>query len=393
MLPNDSTRPAVIFVDDEPRILKAIQRVVSHEPYDALFAEGGAQALEILHGAQVQVMVCDLKMPRMDGLTLFKRVQQDYPEIIRIVLSAITDIEPILEAIYVGNIYRYITKPYIERELLATIRQALDSWQVQKDKRDLQDQLAEHNRLLERRVKERTAQLLAIQRQAELGRYASQIVHNLKNPLQAVSGQISLALMSLHRKDRGLAAVEKHLQHMRDAADRLTNIVSGILQHATDADHFTSAEIQLNQVIEDEVQFFEANETFKYEADKKIDLDPDLPAIWANRSHLQQILDNLINNALDAMAECRPKILTIATHARDGFVLLTVADTGTGIDPGNRPLIFLPDFTTKPPGKGTGLGLASVKTMVESYGGRIEVHPNHPQGAKFVISLPVRQSE
>lgn len=381
-----------MFVDDEPQILKAIKRVIRNEPYQSLFAQGGAQALEQLQQTRVQVIVSDLKMPEMDGLTLLKKVQQIYPHTIRMVLSAVTDIEPVLEAVHVGKIYRYLTKPYDERELVQTIRQALDLWQIRKDKRDLQAQLAEQNRWLEKRAKERTAQLLAIERQAELGRYAAQIVHNLKNPLQAVMGQISLAKLTLSGEDRSIAAVEEHLDHMEAAADNLTRIVSGILRHAKNPVQFDIEWTQLNEVIDNELQFFEANQIFKYEVDKQIHLDGDLPAVWANPLHLQQIVDNLINNALDAMAECQPKILTITTYADKKRVFLTVCDTGTGIDPKDLPFIFLPDFTTKPPDKGTGLGLASVKAMVESYGGHIEVQPNAPQGAKFIVILPVKKS-
>lgn len=72
---------------------------------------------------------------------------------------------------------------------------------------------------------------------------------------------------------------------------------------------------------------------------------------------------------------------------------MSVCDTGTGIAPESLPFIFEPDFTTKPPEKGTGLGLASVKTMVESYAGRVETAPNFPQGTQFVVALPITKQE
>jgi len=388
---NKISKLAVMFVDDEPQVLKAIRRVVRHEQYDTRFAEGAIQALEILKQTQVQVVVSDLSMPEMDGLALLKRVQQDYPETIRIVLSAVTDIDPILQAIHVGKVYRYITKPYDERELVMTVRQALDAWMVQKEKHDLQAQLAEHNRSLETRVKERTEQLLAIERQAELGRYAAQIVHNLKGPLQVVFGQLSLAKLSLSRDDRSSEGIELHLSRMEAAVDNLARIVSGILRHAKNTAQYDNEWTQLNQIIKNELQFFEVNETFKYDVEKQIHLTTDLPSVWANPLHLQQIVDNLINNALDAMVDCQSKILVITTHAENGYAIMTICDNGAGIDSKHLPLIFQPEFTTKPPDKGTGLGLASVKTMVEGYGGRVEVQSNFPQGAKFVVILPLKQ--
>jgi two-component system, sensor histidine kinase and response regulator len=386
-----SSKLAVMFVDDEPKILKALRRVVRREPYQVFFASGGAEALAKMRQTPVQVVVSDLNMPEMDGLALLQAVRRDYPETIRIVLSAITEIEPILEAIHLGNIYRYITKPYNNEELLLIIQQALDAWKVQEEKRELQIQLAEHNRLLETRVRERTEQLLAMQRPAELGRYAAQIVHNLKGPLQAIVGFTALARMSLPNGDRNLETIAANLKSVESAADNLAHIVSGILRHAKNSDRFNNQWTQLNQVVGDELQFFDANNIFKYQVKKEIVLDPDLPMIWANPLHLQQIVDNLIHNALDAMAESEPRQLTITTRAEAEMdcVCLSLSDTGTGIDPQIVPLIFQPDFTTKPIDKGTGLGLASVKAMVESYGGRIEVFANPPHGARFDVVLPI----
>lgn len=144
----------VLFVDDETQILKGIKRVIRKQPFQALYAEGGQQALAVLERQSVQVIVSDLKMPEMDGLTLLQQVQRRYPEIIRMVLSGVTDIDPVLEAIHVGRVYRYITKPYDDRELLSIINQALDTWRIQQENRNLLAQLSEQNRMLERQVEE-----------------------------------------------------------------------------------------------------------------------------------------------------------------------------------------------------------------------------------------------
>jgi signal transduction histidine kinase len=389
MVESQPPNPMVIFVDDEPLLLKSVNRIVRNEPYNKQFAATGWQALEIMRQTRVHVIVSDLKMPEMDGLTLLKKVRRDYPDTVRIILSGQTDINTALESVHAGNVYRYITKPYDERELVQTIRQALDTWQIQEEKRQLQARLAEQNKLLEKRVKERTEQLLAIERQAELGRCAAQIVHNLKNPLQAVIGHIAIVKASLESNTPNMAAIQKNLNFMDKAADNLTRIISGILQHVKNSDHYAHQWTQLNQVIENSLQFFEANDAYKYEVEKEFHLADDLRLIWLNPLHLQQILDNLIKNALDAMQDCRQKRLTITTHSGPNEVIMEVCDTGTGIEPENLPLIFEPDFTTKPPDKGTGLGLASVKTMVESYAGRVEAAPNPPQGTKFIVALPI----
>ncbi len=385
---NNPETPKVIFVDDEPGILNAMKRIVRHEPYDAHFAATSWQALEILEQDRVHVIVSDLKMPEMDGLALLKKVGRDYPETVRIILSGRTDTNTVLEAMHEGQVYRYITKPWDEHELVQTIHQALDVWRIQEEKRSLQARLAEQNRLLERRVEERTAQLMAIERQADLGRCAAQVVHNLKSPLQAIVGYISIIKASLANDSPNMAAIRKNLDCMDKATDNLTCIISGILQHAKHADRYAHQWTQLNQVIETSLQFFEADNSFKYEVEKQIELEGNLPQIWGNPLHLQQILDNLIKNALDAMQGCQEKRLTVTTTTTSNEIIMEVSDTGTGIDPSILPFIFEPDFTTKPPDKGTGLGLASVKTMVESYSGRVEIAPNLPQGTRFIVALP-----
>jgi signal transduction histidine kinase len=106
---------------------------------------------------------------------------------------------------------------------------------------------------------------------------------------------------------------------------------------------------------------------------------------------IKQIVNNLITNAIDAMEVCNPKRLSVATRVWNNQVELSIADTGVGIDTDDIAKIFSPDFTTKPVGKGTGLGLASVKTMVEAYNGSISVESQKGQGATFRVRLPVAE--
>lgn len=96
----------------------------------------------------------------------------------------------------------------------------------------------------------------------------------------------------------------------------------------------------------------------------------------------------MIKNAVDAMEQVPIKRLTIQTFESDGQVVMRVSDTGPGIPEAQLENIYAPDFTTKPEGKGTGLGLASVKTMVDAYGGSIQLASTSGQGTTFDIRLP-----
>lgn len=143
---------SVLFVDDEPEVLSAINRLMINEPYDLLFSESGEDALNILKNNDVHVAVIDLRMPKMDGFSLLKKIEHLDPNIIRLVLSVSADSNSILSATNKGNVYRYITKPWNNKELKIIIKQSVHLFDVQQDKRDLLEKLEEKNILLEEKL-------------------------------------------------------------------------------------------------------------------------------------------------------------------------------------------------------------------------------------------------
>lgn len=101
----------ILFVDDESDLLSSLRRFLRREPYQTLFANSGHEALEILTARTIDIIVSDLRMPEMDGLALLARVKDDYPDIIRLILSATRDVEQTIEAINTGEVYRFMSKP------------------------------------------------------------------------------------------------------------------------------------------------------------------------------------------------------------------------------------------------------------------------------------------
>lgn len=125
----------ILFVDDEEKILKALERSLLDEPYEALFANSGKKALEILNREEVHVLVTDMRMPEMSGLELLKIVKKEYPYVIRLVLSGYTDIDTLLAAINQGDILRFIPKPWkFDEELKTTIRQAIEFYDLHSER-------------------------------------------------------------------------------------------------------------------------------------------------------------------------------------------------------------------------------------------------------------------
>ena len=117
----------VLFVDDEEKILRSLKRGLIDEPYKSLFAKSGKEALEILKQNEVHVLVTDMRMPEMPGLELLKIVKEEYPHIVRMVLSGYTQVTTLLTAINQGEIFKFITKPWqLEEEFKPAIQEAVE---------------------------------------------------------------------------------------------------------------------------------------------------------------------------------------------------------------------------------------------------------------------------
>jgi putative nucleotidyltransferase with HDIG domain len=157
---------AVLFVDDEGNILKAVQRLLRNEPWNVLTASRGSEALEILDQTPAQVVVSDQRMPEMSGVDLLQAIRERRPNVVRMMLTGYTEMNVAVEAINRGEIFRLITKPWNDEELKATLRQAFDHFDLKEEIKRLNQvtreqnlKLQDMNRNLEQNVRDRTKQL------------------------------------------------------------------------------------------------------------------------------------------------------------------------------------------------------------------------------------------
>ena len=143
----------VLFVDDEKKILTSLKRGLLDEPYETLFANSGKEALEILMREEVHVIVTDMRMPEMTGLELLRIVKEEYPHIVRMVLSGYTQISTLLTAINQGEVYKYITKPWkLEEDFRPSIREAIDYYDLRSERDKLAVEVEVHKDKLEEKV-------------------------------------------------------------------------------------------------------------------------------------------------------------------------------------------------------------------------------------------------
>lgn len=127
----------VLLVDDDTNALLAMTRLLRHEPYRLLTAGSGGAALELIRAMKIQVVVSDERMPGMSGVELLSHVRRESPETTRIMLTGVGRFETALDAINVGAIYRFFTKPYNDIELGVAIRQAVEHGQLIEEARRL----------------------------------------------------------------------------------------------------------------------------------------------------------------------------------------------------------------------------------------------------------------
>jgi two-component system, NtrC family, sensor kinase len=252
------------------------------------------------------------------------------------------------------------------------------------DEQRMRDQIDE----LERRTNElREAQdgLVRTERLASVGRLAAGLAHEIGNPIAALLGLEDLLLQG------GLDPSEEHdfLVRMRQETERIHRVLHDLLDFARPASAPAGRDADKPGVvldaIDDVVALVRPQRSFQDIA-LTVDVANDLPPVTLGRERTMQVLLNLLLNAADATG--RRGHISLRAERRDGGVRLSVEDDGPGVDPSIEKRLFEPFATTKEVGKGTGLGLAVCRGLVESVGGSIAFDRDHRPGARFVVELP-----
>jgi CheY-like chemotaxis protein/anti-sigma regulatory factor (Ser/Thr protein kinase) len=219
-----------------------------------------------------------------------------------------------------------------------------------------------------------------------IGTLAGGIAHDFNNILTPLMGYAELALGRMAPD----GPVRDDISQVLAAARRAVELVRQILAISRHDKIDAQVPVALDLLVKETVRFLRASFPANVEIGTR--LEPGCPPVFGDSGQLQQVLINLCTNARDAML---PKggVLDIAIESAEGpggepLVRLSVGDTGDGIPPGNLDRIFDPYFTTKPKGKGTGLGLAVTQGIVRGLGGRIHAESVVGRGSVFVVTLP-----
>ena len=257
-------------------------------------------------------------------------------------------------------------------------------WSIVRDitrQKELERKLQDYTTNLEKLVEVRTIQLKEAERLAAIGSTAGMVGHDIRNPLQAIVGDLYLAKSDLadmpeNKEKEGLqeslAEIEKNVEYIDKIVQDLQDFAKTLKPVAKETDlEEVFNEVLFKSDIEEKV---EASCEVQNEA-RKLVSDPDL---------LKRILSNLVSNSVQAMP-MGGKLMILAFKDADA-VVITVEDTGVGIPEEVRPKLFTPLFTTK--AKGQGFGLAVIKRMTEAMGGSVTFESEVDKGTKFIVRLP-----
>lgn len=224
--------------------------------------------------------------------------------------------------------------------------------------------------------------LVQSEKMAAVGTLSAGLAHEVKNPLSAVLGYAQLSKRKLEQPE----ALKQHLDTIENETRRCNEIIGNLMQFSRQ-EKGEHSRISVNEVVQKSIAIVDHQLSLK-DVQIESDLAQDLPPVSGNANQLQQVLMNLMINAQQAIGEGGGTV-DLATSIEGESVLITVSDTGPGIDEDVVAKIFEPFYTTKPAGQGTGLGLSVTYGIIQDHGGDISVKRADSGGAKFVIELPL----
>lgn len=429
----------LVLVDDSMMILKHAEQILKRSgiPIDIVTCQSGPELLKICKDQDVDIVLLDIVMPKMDGIEVLKRIKQDpmLKMIDVLMFSSLSDKETLRDCFELGAT-DYIAKPIDELEFDARIKSAVRKKNLEKAGINYLNEIQEHNeelRAVNAQLQDAQNQLIQQEKLASVGHLAAGVAHEINNPLGFVTSNVAtlrkytgkyrlateLAIsfvettgmeelnpearipfraMKDYLKKNDFEFINEDLEDLfKDTSEglaRVGKIVKGLRNFSRIDQINEMSAYNLNEGIENTL-IISRNE-IKYAAEVKLQIE-EIPDICASGGQINQVILNLLLNAASAVkSKHEPNLGVILLHtwADSDSVHLMISDNGTGIPPEHLNTIFNPFFTTKPVGEGTGLGLSiSYDIIVNKHHGMLNVESKLGEGSDFHISLPIHCPE
>lgn len=370
----------IVLIDDEADIREVTAITLQDAGYRVATAADGQAGLTLFAECAPQIVITDIRMPRMDGLAVLESIKQSDQDTEVIVVTAFGEMDLAIRALQL-DASDFITKPINDESLHLALRRAQERYTARKQARD-------YTALLEKRNADQ-ARILHRDKMMSLGRLAASVVHEINNPLSGILNYLRLMARVLNRGPLDAehqAKFETYLELVESETGRCSRIVSSLLTFSRKSTPAFEP-IDFTELIERTMVLSQHKLTLS-DITISQQVNPNLPPVEADFNQLQQCLINLIFNAIDAMPQGGTLDLSVRARQGNQGVSVAVKDSGTGIAPDDQSHIFEPFYTTKDEGFGVGLGLSTVYGIMESHNGTIQVDSAPHQGATFTLHLP-----
>jgi signal transduction histidine kinase len=381
-------RATILVVDDMADVLETTAAVLGEAGYEVVCCGGSREALAVLsNGHAIDLLVTDIEMPEIDGFELARQAKALRPTLL---VAYLTGYVPSLPDEPLGPILR---KPYRRDNLVKDIKALLAAGEDARLVRAIASEMIERRadafgqlRERERRLNEMEAILVHLSRVNELGQHVSTLIHEISQPIAAIS---MLAQASMRLCDVSTDRLKQSLEALVEAAANATATV----QHLRGFIKSSQPDRQVQPVaaiIEDAIRLVSFGDISELAIDTRY--HPAATRAFCDRVQIEQVVSNLVRNAIEAMADNTPCVLIIATGLTpEGLIQISIADTGPGLPSAVRGKLFEPFVSTKTSGLGVGLSICRV--IIEAHGGQLWAEDNPGGGTIFRFTLRQRPVE
>jgi signal transduction histidine kinase len=373
--------PQIPCVDDEPEVLEALCNVL-HRRFCVASATSGREGLRRLtEDGPFAVVMSDFAMPGMNGAEFLSLARVAAPETVRVLLTGQASVQSAIAAVNDGRVFRLLTKPCSAPELVRAIEDAVDQWGL----------ITSDRALLEHKLEALAEHLRRAERLASLGTMAAVVGHELNNVLTMLTGA-----MQFIRDDvaEGRLPSTDDLSTMQHARDCLETHAKSLLRLGRPVREGEPRVTDLGAAVHDVIGELRTAGLLRR---VQVLLEPPSAPILAaiGKTDLEQVLMNLLKNAVEALSEAQraERFVRITIREDHDRAVCVMADNANGIPAGTLPLIFEPYYTTKPPDRGTGLGLFGVRQVITAMHGTIDVRSTEGIGTEFTVTLPLARRD
>ena len=355
----------ILYIDDELNNLHGFKASFRLD-YTVFIAVNVAEALTHLETHDdIRVILSDQRMPDKTGVQFFGDIREKYPNPVRILITGYTDIESVIDAINLGNIYRYIKKPWTDTDIRTAIDQANQYYL--------------------------TTSMLGIKNKElqiaydELDKFAYSVTHDMRGPLLSILGAIDIA-----QGIDDIADIKEMLGMMDKSVQKLDTFIQSIHDYYNlNRGQMKIIDIKFDDIVKDLKDIYDiTGKTNKIAFDIKVDQQENFRS---DEMSLRIILNNLLSNSFKYQRRnIDSKYVKLDIKVSNSSACITVTDNGIGIDDANVNKIFNMFYRATSEEMGSGFGLYNVKDAIDKLNGEISVDTKLNEGSTFKVTIPTK---